>query len=337
MNIKFKLLYALFAVIMSLYIGTFMFDNTVVIDGVKVEKKLLSRNGEPLRACVSDLVLSDKISAKHVGHRLYWNSGDTIPVAFIGGTEAEKKLVEAIVEDHYGKYDIHYKWNVTLPESHVRISFMPDAGSYSYPGTYSRDGRSKGAETMNFGWLDQGTILHEWAHMLYGNHEHQHGIDPICLIDSEVYKDLAGPPNNWDHSTIERNVIYKYSVKEADMSDKRDDNSILKYPLPCNWTCSSEDCYGGSDVLSVGDDAFLTQLYGLRGEDSTTDDGSTELITHFLCQLLSNCSAYQLKSDQLYLVAKTLSKKISPETNRYKMIKIINEEMDLRGCYTCIY
>ena len=61
---------------------------------------------------------------------------------------------------------------VFVPQGgNVRVSFNPHGGAYSLVGTDCL--KSKEQSTMNLGWLDAGTIMHEFGHVLGMIHEHQ--------------------------------------------------------------------------------------------------------------------------------------------------------------------
>ena len=63
---------------------------------------------------------------------------------------------------------------------------------------------------MNFGWIVGGkkeedirsVVLHEFGHALGAIHEHLSPMADIPWDRDAVYKDLSGPPNNWDRAKI---------------------------------------------------------------------------------------------------------------------------------------
>ena len=64
---------------------------------------------------------------------------------------------------------------------------------------------------MNFGWLDEAVVLHEFGHAIGLAHEHQNPDKGIKWNEDAVIRDLSGPPNNWDVATIRHNVLNKYA------------------------------------------------------------------------------------------------------------------------------
>jgi hypothetical protein len=99
-----------------------------------------------------------------------WPNGSTIRVRFLGGTPAQ----EAQVKQHVVKWtegaNLQFEFG-DAANAQVRIAFNDD-GAWSYIGT---DALSipAGQPTMNFGWLDEGVVLHEFGHMIGMIHEHQ--------------------------------------------------------------------------------------------------------------------------------------------------------------------
>lgn len=122
-------------------------------------------------------------------------------------------------------------------DAEIRIGFMAGDGSWSYVGRdivdYATDPNQR---TMNFGWdlrTDYGwdTALHEIGHTLGGPHEHQNPYAGIIWDEDAVYDYFSGPPNNWDRSTIERNILRKRAASEV-WGSEWDVDSIMHYQFP---------------------------------------------------------------------------------------------------------
>jgi len=89
----------------------------------------------------------------------------------------------------------------------IRIGFDSNDGAWSYIGTDS----SNKWKTINLGFIDCGTVLHEFGHALGLIHKHQSPArGGFEWNREEVIKSLSGPPNNWDLDTIEHNMFAKY-------------------------------------------------------------------------------------------------------------------------------
>jgi len=117
-------------------------------------------------------------------------------------------------------------------EADVRIGFMKGDGSWSYLG---RQVRQIGVSdrTMNFGWdivSDPDTAVHEIGHTLGLAHEHQNPTAGIVWDEDAVYRELGGPPNNWDRNKTYHNIIRKIAPDEVQGSSW-DPDSVMHYPF----------------------------------------------------------------------------------------------------------
>ncbi len=73
-----------------------------------------------------------------------------------------------------------------IAQANVRISFNPNGGAWSLIGTDCLHEPS--AATINFGWFDVATVIHEFGHMLGMIHEHQNPkSNPIAWDDGKVF------------------------------------------------------------------------------------------------------------------------------------------------------
>ena len=121
--------------------------------------------------------------------------------------------------------DIRFEKAKFIFQSDIRVGFDSNDGAWSYIGT---DCAMKW-KTMNLGFIDQGTVLHEFGHALGLIHEHQSPASGGFNWDKEqVTTDLSGPPNNWDEQTIEHNMFAKYDEDQLTMTEY-DSTSIMHY------------------------------------------------------------------------------------------------------------
>ncbi|MCC6531654.1 MAG: hypothetical protein IT531_03825 [Burkholderiales bacterium] len=182
-----------------------------------------------------------------------WPLGATLRVAFLDGAEAEREIVRRFAPDWSRFANLKFDF-ATNHNPHIRITFDPDDGSWSYIG---RDCEAvpKSQPTMNLGWQEEGVVLHEFGHTLGMIHEHQNPTGGIKWNKEAVYRELAGPPNNWDRATIDNNMFAVYARDQVN-STRVDPHSIMLYAIPQEWTL---DGFSSSpnEVLSETDKAFV--------------------------------------------------------------------------------
>ncbi len=182
-----------------------------------------------------------------------WPVGSTVRARFLGGTPAQQAIVRQFAPEWTRYANLRLEFT-TSPQAEVRISFADD-GSWSYIGTDCLGFPSNRA-TMNYGWLDQGVVLHEFGHALGLIHEHQNPVGGIQWNKSVVYQDLGGPPNNWPPETVDNNMFATYSVDQIN-GTSLDPKSIMLYSFPAAWTLtgfSTEE----NKVLSSIDKDFIS-------------------------------------------------------------------------------
>ena len=192
----------------------------------------------------------------------------TLTVKFLGGDPKihEKVKQYANVWTEYG--DLKFEF-ISSGNADIRVSFISGRGSYSAVGTDTLGRVDQNLETMNYGWLTPAStesqfaevILHEFGHVCGLTHEHENPAGGIKWNKEQVYKDLSGPPNNWDKDKIDHNMFSKY---EEDMLlySHFDPKSIMLYPIPAEWTLDGKAINEwGNHELSENDKAFMGEAY----------------------------------------------------------------------------
>jgi len=190
-----------------------------------------------------------------------WPNGSTIRLRFLGGTANQ----HALVKQHAAQWPTHanlkFEFDATT-NTQVRIAFNDD-GAWSYIGTDAL-GIPADQPTMNFGWLDEGVILHEFGHMMGMIHEHQNPQDnPIQWNKPVVNAALSGPPNFWDQQTIDHNMYAQYDVSQINGSSL-DPQSVMLYSFPASWTLNGFHS-DPNESLSALDKEFARRVYPPRG------------------------------------------------------------------------
>ena len=171
------------------------------------------------------------------------------------------------------KFNFHEADGTTLlqdsKKADIRIDFDSNGGAWSLLGTDCLTA-DKETATMNFGWLDAPTTLHEFCHSLGMVHEHSNpnGV-PINWAVCSVME-WAARTQGWDADTVQSNIIEKYKVDQINGSEF-DPKSIMLYFFPGQLVCQ-----GNSPDLGI-DPTDSTQTKGLLEKckkDSLKDDCS---------------------------------------------------------------
>lgn len=220
-----------------------------------------------------------------------WPNGETIRIAFLGGTEQQQAFVKTTANRWLKYVNLNFEWNAPVEQSDVRVAFEKGKGSWSFMG---RQARSIGKEraTMNLGWLaerpstldDAGTVLHEFGHMLGLAHEHCSPNGGLTWRRDVVLKSLGGPPNNWSEATITANVLNKYTGAEAQLvASSFDRSSIMLYSFPAAWTVEGI-ATRANNSLSRQDKLMVSQMYPRTdGGEITVEEEETSTPTGCCC------------------------------------------------------
>lgn len=194
-----------------------------------------------------------------------WPNGSVITVSLNGGTTKVRSKVMQYAQE-WSKYaNITFNF-ISSGTAQIRVTFTPNAGSYSYIGKDAL-GIASNKETMNFGWFDDTTsdsefsrtTIHEFGHALGMIHEHQHPLAAIPWDKPKVYAYYAGYPNYWTQAQVDNNLFAKYSTSQTQYSTY-DTQSIMHYSISSTLTTNGFSV-GNNTVLSPTDKQFIATVY----------------------------------------------------------------------------
>ena len=171
--------------------------------------------------------------------------------------------IKLIVKERFQSYiNLKFVFVDSNQEAEIRISFKEN-GSYSYIGTdcllfynFIQDA------TMNFGWFDVATVMHEFGHALGMIHEHQNPNGHEIQWNTEAVYEWAKRTQGWDQQTTYHNIMQPYHIDSINGS-VYDPKSIMLYFFPANLTINNKGTEENK-ILSFGDIIYLAYAYDIN-------------------------------------------------------------------------
>lgn len=154
---------------------------------------------------------------------------------------------------------VNLKFIFVDKEGDVRITFKPEEGSWSYIGNEIVKKGVKEEPTMNFGWFDVATVMHEFGHALSLIHEHQNPRGNQIQWDVKKVYEWGQVTQGWDETTTYNNIILRENV-EATNGSKYDPESIMLYFFPAELTLNHKGTRQNLR-LSLNDVTYLMSTY----------------------------------------------------------------------------
>jgi len=162
-----------------------------------------------------------------------YRKGDAVPSAWFGSNSDIAAVDTAFEAWASLGICLSFRKAAQPGDAMVRIGFDPGDGSWSYVGRDVLNVKEPTQRTMNFGWAlttpyGRDTALHEIGHTLGLEHEHQNPNAGITWNTQAVIDYFSGPPNNWQQSQIEWNILRKIPVSEI-KGTNWDPDSVMEY------------------------------------------------------------------------------------------------------------
>jgi len=161
--------------------------------------------------------------------------------------------------------------------NHIKIDFNGINGAWSFVGTDIKN-QSKNGTTMNLGWFDVGTVLHEFGHSFGMIHEHSSSFsNPINWNKKAVYA-WALETQGWDKQTTDTQILNTVNSNLL-IGSQFDPFSVMLYFFPADLTL--DDIGTKQNLrLSATDMEFIHKNYGIGSSGDVSPMTPEELYTN---------------------------------------------------------
>ena len=212
------------------------------------------------------------------------------PIQMVADNMTITSAIQKIVNERYNFMGVKFEFVDVNTNADIKIGFNAGGGAWSYIGT---DARFAGQTTpsMNFGWFDVATVIHEFGHALGMIHEHQNPFGkPIDWNVDKVYK-WAAETQGWSKETTFSNILSKYNTSLLNGS-AFDANSVMLYFFPSELTNDNRGTQQNFK-LSKTDIEWLLKNYPTK--NSPTLPSNVDVLN----KCIEQCKK-QTKSNQIY-------------------------------------
>jgi len=168
--------------------------------------------------------------------------------------------IKLIINERYNKFSgMTFNFVTNIKDSDIRISFDSGDGAWSYIGTDCASPEYKNQPTMNLGWFDVATVIHEFGHAIGLIHEHQNPLGKDIEWNTKVLYRWASQTQGWDDQTTYTNIVEKYSIEQLNGSSF-DPYSIMLYFFPAQVTLDGKGTRQNLQLSEV-DVQYISKIY----------------------------------------------------------------------------
>ncbi|MDB5269081.1 MAG: peptidase [Hymenobacter sp.] len=187
----------------------------------------------------------------------YWPVGTILKIKFLGGSNVNRAKVRNIIMKWLPFVNLRFQF-VEQGDAQIRISFTTAEGSWSYIGTDAL-GIPADKPTINYGWVSETNVLHDFGHALGLIHEFQNPYTQFPWNEKKVYALYESPPYFWSREDIKNNLLTPVSKTQLGPYRNFDANSIMMYEFPSQLTDGKvKSVING---LSPSDRALVARIY----------------------------------------------------------------------------
>lgn len=182
-------------------------------------------------------------------------------------------------------------WNPNVAD--IRISFKEDGGAWALLGkdVLKREINKKKEEaTMNLGWFDAPTVIHEFCHALAMTHEHQNPLGKPINWNTDAVYDYYADKQLWNKEETYKNILFKYEKDQINGSEF-DPKSIMLYFFSDLLVLDDDgNCCGKGKQqnfqFSPFDVLFLNKIYPPKGQKVTPEEFTVKYFNDNFNQLV---------------------------------------------------
>jgi len=192
-------------------------------------------------------------------------NGELLKIDPLQKVVSNMKIIDAIIKIVNERVQPFIGLNLIFVKSNeyadIKIAFDPNGGAWSYIGKDCLQ-TPQNEPSMNFGWFDVSTTIHEFGHALGMIHEHQNPKGNTIKWNEQKVYNWARKTQGWNQQNTYHNIIEKYNSNMINGS-KFDPESIMLYFFPGSLTLNNKGTHQNLR-LSTNDVIYLNSMYPIK-------------------------------------------------------------------------